>query len=656
MATMVGLLLAASLFLLIGDLGSRKGARAAEKKMGQKKCVAVLYNVSNKILDAALAGMKEGLATKGFGPANLELEFFCSEGDMATGSAMAQQLVSNPKYDQIISLTTVSTQTVEKANRGRPTVQVFGVVSDPFASGLGLNRDKPFEHPANLVGFGTMQPVEASLQIAKHLYPDLKIIGIPWNGSEANSEISTKLARAACQKLGIEVLEAQVENTSGVQEASSSLASRGAQAIWIGGDATVTSAASAVIEEARRHRIPVVAAMSALAHQGALFGLGADYREIGKITGELSGEVLAGADVSKIEIKNIAPEELIINPSALANLRDPWTIPEDIRKRASHIVGESPAPVVDAKAAPPAPAPLSKQAKLHLVEMNEVMDLKDAERGFLDGLKEAGLQEGRDFSKRILNAQNDLVTLNTAVDTAVTERSDLIITFATPSLQAALRQADRVPVVFTYVADGVTAGAGKSDTDHHPNVTGVSTPGAYKALIEAVREVIPDVKAVGTLFNPGEINSVHLKDALAAEAKRQGVELIAVGADTQAELTDAAVALCRRPIQAIVQVPGNLTATGFPAIVQAARQSRMPLFGSMSSQTPMGAAVVVACEYYDAGKAAGLLAARVLRGEKPGDIPLQKTTGAKVLLNDEACAFFGLTIPETLRTRAKGNQ
>lgn len=112
--------------------------------------------------------------------------------------------------------------------------------------------------------------------------------------------------------------------------------------------------------------------------------------------------------------------------------------------------------------------------KLFFIQYNDVIDVKDAERGVMVGLRESGLQEGRDFDVRILNAQGDMATVSALIDAAVTGGADMLITFSTPTLQAALRRAQNVPVVYNYVASGLKAGAGKSNTDHAPNVTGVS--------------------------------------------------------------------------------------------------------------------------------------------------------------------------------------
>ena len=101
------------------------------------------------------------------------------------------------------------------------------------------------------------------------------------------------------------------------------------------------------------------------------------------------------------------------------------------------------------------------------------------------------------------NAQGDIATLNALFDELNGNETDLVVSISTPALQAALRKVDRKPVVFAGVLDPIAAGAGKSDSDHRPNVTGAYLAFPYAAMARTVREVLPRARRVGTLFSPG---------------------------------------------------------------------------------------------------------------------------------------------------------
>jgi ABC-type uncharacterized transport system substrate-binding protein len=199
--------------------------------------------------------------------------------------------------------------------------------------------------------------------------------------------------------------------------------------------------------------------------------------------------------------------------------------------------------------------------------------------------------------------------------------------------------------VFTVVADPFVAGAGKTDEDHLPNITGVYTTGPYREIAELLRTQFPQIKRVGTLFCPAEANSVANKDFFVREASRCGLTVETVPANSSSELSDAAMALCGRRLDAVVQVIDNLSAEGFPAIAHAAAQVRLPVFACQGAAAKQGAAIVLARDYHDAGRETAFKAARIMRGESPARIPLSPPTTTQKLVNLRAAQESRLTIP-----------
>jgi ABC-type uncharacterized transport system substrate-binding protein len=288
--------------------------------------------------------------------------------------------------------------------------------------------------------------------------------------------------------------------------------------------------------------------------------------------------------------------------------------------------------------------------KIQLVEFNNVLDVEESEEGVLDGLR-SQLVEGRDFEVKIGNAQGDMATVSSLVDAALSDGAEMLITMSTPTLQVALRRAQRIPVVFTYVASAVAAGAGRSLEDHAPNVTGVEMTSPFDQMLALVRECLPSVRTVGTLFVPAEVNMVVNKDILVSEGKKAGVEVVTVAVSTSTEVSDAALAMVSRKIDAVCQIGGNLTAASFGGISQAARKAKLPVFSFQKSQALGGAAVTLARDYYDVGRAAGLVAVRIIRGESPARIPIQSFSKTNLIINRAAARAVGLNIPQSVMKR-----
>jgi ABC-type uncharacterized transport system substrate-binding protein len=492
--------------------------------------------------------------------------------------------------------------------------------------------------------------VAESIRMARKLYPQLKKLGVVWNPAEVNSEVTTKLCREVCKELGITLLEANAENTPAVREAFSSLISRGVQGLWIGGDVTVLAAISAVVGPARDARIPVFTCIPGNAAKGALFDLGANYFAVGHRLGLMAGRVLNGEPISKIEVEYAVPPRLHINTLVLKELRDPWKVPPDVLASADLVIDEQ----GTHEKKPPAPktgavrARLAKTWNVHILEYVNIPDVDEGERGVLEGLKDAGIVEGRDFTRQVSNAQGDMATLTGMVDAAVADRADLIITLSTPTLQNAMRRGQGTPTVFTFLADPIAAGAGTSNTEHKPFVTGAFGAGDAKTMAGLIRRLMPNARRAGTMFVPAEVNSVYNNEQVTEACESIHLEVVPMGVNSPSEVPDTALALCGKQIDLICLPTANMTAASFPSIAQAARRAKIPVFAFLTSMADQGATVTLARDYYDMGHDAGGLAARVMRGESPKDIPFRPSTQNKYIYNLDSARNCGLTIPEEL--------
>jgi len=219
--------------LLFSDWNRRSESRRAIPR------IAILQHASQPVLDEGVHGMLLGLAEGGFKEGEtVAIQRFNAENDTPTENAIARE-VTDGRFDLILTASTLSLQAVAGANRAGQTNHVFGLVLDPFSAGVGISREDPLHHPKHLVGYGSMQPVAEAFRLAKQLLPSLTTVGVVWNPAESNSQASTRRAREAAPQFGIRLLEATVDNSSGVVEAAGSLISRGVQALWVGGDVTV---------------------------------------------------------------------------------------------------------------------------------------------------------------------------------------------------------------------------------------------------------------------------------------------------------------------------------------------------------------------------------------------------------------------------------
>ena len=290
---------------------------------------------------------------------------------------------------------------------------------------------------------------------------------------------------------------------------------------------------------------------------------------------------------------------------------------------------------------------------VHVIAYTEVIDSEETKQGVLEGLRASGLVEGRDYELHFSNAQGDMATVSALVDSAVTQNADLLITLSTPTLQAAIRRGKGTPVVFAYVASGIVAGAGKSDTDHLPNVTGVNLVAGFPQMVALVRQHFPAVRRVGTLHVPAEANMVYYREQFEEAAGKAGLEVVVVPVNSATDVPDAAQALVGRGIDAVIQMPGNLVASAFGSIGRAASQARLPVFAFQKAQIEQGAMVAITREYLDSGRMAGAQAARVIRGESPAQMPFENFSKTYLVVNPQAAQAAGVTLPAALLREAE---
>lgn len=313
-------LLLASTILLLFDLDNRKNTKEKHVR------IAVFKMASRVVLDDAEKGVLDALKEKGFiDGKNCNIKRFSAEGDMPTANMIANNIVSS-KFDFVITISTPALQIMANANKSGKVTHVFCTVTDPYSSGVGITGKEAHQHPKHLVGIGTFQPVEEAFEIAKKMNPDLKKVGTVWCPSEVCSEACLKLARKKCKELGIELLEASVESPTQILESAMSLTARGVEALWLGGDNVVELGVDQLINAANKAQIPLFMNNPQIVYGNVLFGLGAQYYEVGHLAGEMASDLIRGKKTTDIKIENVAPQNLKINKDALKNINGKWDI------------------------------------------------------------------------------------------------------------------------------------------------------------------------------------------------------------------------------------------------------------------------------------------------------------------------------------------
>ncbi|MDD5217994.1 MAG: ABC transporter substrate-binding protein [Candidatus Omnitrophica bacterium] len=636
------LIVLASSVLLISDWHRRKPVR------GKVPRVAICQFVTSTILEESVKGCLDAFAQRGYAPGQtVRIERFNAERDLPTANMIAKSVVDG-NYDLIVTFSTPSLQTVAAANLQGKVRHVFGAVTDPYTCGVGFNRGRPLDHPKYLAGIGTFQPVKEVFLLARKCFPGLKRVGVVWCTSESCSLACTELAREVCRELGIELLEAPVESSVELIEATKALAAKDVQAIWVGGDNVVESSVSSVINTATEAGIPVFTNTPEHVNAGALISLGADYYEVGKTTGNLAVDILKGRDPATVALENVVPQKLGINLSALSKIHDSWNIPDDMKGSASILIDTDGRQSM--RLLPAAGLPDEKKYKIAMAYFAPEMGVEIAMQGLLDGLREQGLQEGVNLTVTRAHAQAEMANIQPILQNFDNSDVDAIATFTTPVLQGACATVRSKPVVFNYVTDPIAAGAGTTLMDHLPFMTGVGGFPPLEETVSFIDKIVPGFKKLGVLYNSGEANSVKVVTVLRELCMKNNITLEEGTLISTSEAAQAIQALLAREIQAFY-LPGDNTAyQAFEVIIRETQEARIPCIIDQVEFVGRGALAAIGVRYYYCAKRAGLLLARVLRGENPAAIPMENVSVSQIALNEEIAKKISLRFsPEVLK-------
>jgi len=266
-------------------------------------------------------------------------------------------------------------------------------------------------------------------------------------------------------------------------------------------------------------------------------------------------------------------------------------------------------------------------------------------KGLFDGLKEQSIEEGVNLEVRRAHAQAEIANIPLLIQNYDGSDVDVIVAMTTPVLMAAGTVARSKPIVFTYVYDPIAAGVGKSQTEHLPLVTGVYSFPPVQETIDIIQRLVPGIRSVGTLYNTSEANSVKVVSVARGIFEQRHIQLREIAITGTSEIFQAAQVLTQRGVQALWVTGDNTALQGFDAIVKAARDAKLPLIINDPEFVQRGALVAVGIGWYETGKAASKVLARVLRGEQPRNIPFEEVAVKKLVLNQEVAKALGITFP-----------
>lgn len=280
--------------------------------------------------------------------------------------------------------------------------------------------------------------------------------------------------------------------------------------------------------------------------------------------------------------------------------------------------------------------------------------LDNCREGFIEGLKEAGIEEGVNLEVLFDNAQADTGTASSIADNYVSKKVDLICAIATPAAMSAYNSCMEtdIPVIYTAISDPVAAGLADEEGTSVGNITGTSDALPVEEQLEMIRTMLPDAKKIGILYTTSEANSESTIEKYKEYAGDYGFEIVDTGINTIADVEMAAKDLVSK-VDCLTNLTDNTVVSALQTVLAAANEQGIPVFGSEVEQVKNGCMASMGIDYVELGKQTGAMAAKVLKGEaQAGDLKYEVISQPSFYGNTKVAENLGITMDDSYVSQA----
>lgn len=295
----------------------------------------------------------------------------------------------------------------------------------------------------------------------------------------------------------------------------------------------------------------------------------------------------------------------------------------------------------------------SKKVKnIGISQLVEHPALDASRKGFIDGLSSKGFKDKENIKIEYQNAQGDIPTAQTISNNFVSNKKDLILAIATPAAQAAYNSTKDIPILITAVTDPVKSGLVKSMNKPESNVTGTSDALPMEKQFELIKKLVPNCKKIGILYNTSEANSEFQIKAAKEQAEKLNFQLVTVGVTSSNDLSQALNSLLSN-IDVLYTPTDNLIASSMSMISSKCIEKKIPVIGAEKAHVEGGALATEGIDYYKLGFQTGIMAADILNGKRPQDMPIQTLKETSLVINENTAKKLNITIPNDLMSKAE---
>ena len=241
------------------------------------------------------------------------------------------------------------------------------------------------------------------------------------------------------------------------------------------------------------------------------------------------------------------------------------------------------------------------------------------------------------------NAQGDASNLNTICQQMVSDGVDLVATIATPATQAMVNMKSDIPVVFISVSDPVGAGILSDMNAPENNATGTSNAIPVEDIFGLADELTPGIEKYGILYTSGEVNAVNTANSAKEYLDAAGIGYEEIVVTNSSEVQQAAQQLCSE-CDAIFVPNDSVIQSAMPVVTAAAREAKVPVYGSSAVMVDEGALATVAVSDTEIGAASADMAVEILQGKTAAEVPSVVVPATATVINKTTMEALGIAV------------
>ena len=271
-----------------------------------------------------------------------------------------------------------------------------------------------------------------------------------------------------------------------------------------------------------------------------------------------------------------------------------------------------------------------------------------------DGLRQSGRVEGRDYVVEYRWADGVTERVPSLLAELVNLRPDVLVAYSTPVAQAARRAVTNIPIVFVAVSDPVASGIVASLARPGGNVTGVSNhlPATTPKLLEFLKEIHPTATRVVVVHDPTNDGKLLEVKELRAAGVTRGIAIDPIGVRSAEDIDRAFGGIPQSRSNAAIVLQDGVTLRHREQITKLAAKANLPAIYQIRQYPEGGGLMSYGLNYCEHFRRAGSYVAKVLKGMKPSDLPVELPMMFELVLNLKTAKALGITIPESILLRA----